>query len=105
MGIPFYTRLWTEKSSGDFTSQALGMADAQDAISKAGATATWDKSTRQNYAEWETDEGTDKIWLEDAASIEEKMKLIHNQKLAGVAEWRLGYETSDIWDLILKYVN
>lgn len=105
VGIPFYTRLWTEKSSGDFTSQALGMADAQDAISKAGATATWDKSTRQNYAEWETDEGTDKIWLEDAASIEEKMKLIHDQKLAGVAEWRLGYETSDIWDLILKYVN
>ena len=26
VGIPFYTRLWTEKSSGDFTSQALGMA-------------------------------------------------------------------------------
>lgn len=105
VGIPFYTRLWTEKSSSDFTSQALGMADAQDAVSKAGATATWDKSTRQNYAEWETDDGTDKIWLEDAASIEEKMKLIHDQKLAGVAEWRLGYETSDIWDLILKYVN
>ena len=26
-------------------------------------------------------------------------------KLAGTAAWALGQESSDIWDLILKYVN
>jgi spore germination protein YaaH len=25
--------------------------------------------------------------------------------LAGVAAWRLGFESSDTWGLILKYVN
>ena len=68
-------------------------------------TAEWDKKTRQNYAEWETENGTCKIWLEDSASIEEKLKLIKENKLAGVAEWRLGYENAKIWDLILQYVN
>ena len=46
-----------------------------------------------------------KIWLEDAASLEEKMKLIKAENLAGVAEWSLGMENSGIWDLILQYVN
>ena len=36
---------------------------------------------------------------------EEKLKLIKENKLAGVAEWRLGWENSSIWDLILQYVN
>ena len=26
-------------------------------------------------------------------------------KLAGVAAWRLGFESMDVWELILKYVN
>ena len=45
------------------------------------------------------------IWLEDEKSIEEKMKLIRKADLAGVAEWRLGYERSDVWEIISKYLN
>jgi len=28
-----------------------------------------------------------------------------DNNLAGTAAWKLGFETSDIWDLIQKYVN
>ena len=121
-GIPFYTRLWTETDkteaelkseagteaadySKKISSQALGMDEAEAAVSAAGATAEWDKKTRQDYAEWKNGSSTCKIWLEDSASIEEKLKLIKKKKLAGVAEWKLGYENSKIWDLILQYVN
>ena len=120
--IPFYTRLWTETDkteeelkkeegteaaeySKKISSQALGMDEAAAQVEAAGVTEEWDKKTRQNYAEWETENGTCKIWLEDSASIEEKLKLIKENKLAGVAEWRLGYENAKIWDLILQYVN
>ena len=34
-----------------------------------------------------------------------KLQLIKDYNLAGSAAWRLGQETSDIWDVILKYVN
>jgi spore germination protein YaaH len=43
--------------------------------------------------------------LEDKESIEEKLKVIKSNKLAGAAEWRLGWENPGIWDLILQYVN
>ena len=53
----------------------------------------------------QADGGTYKIWLEDSQSLEEKLKVIKANNLAGVAEWCLGMESSGIWDLILQYVN
>ena len=120
--IPLYTRLWFETpktqeelaaeagtEAADYpnkvTSTALGMDDARKRIEEAGAQVSWDENTRQNYAQWDADGGTYKIWLEDSQSLEEKLKLIQKNELAGVAEWRLGWENSEIWDLILQYVN
>ena len=37
--------------------------------------------------------------------LEEKLKVIKSNNLAGVAEWSLGMEDSGVWDLILQYVN
>lgn len=121
-GIPFYTRLWfetpkteeelaaeagTEAASypNKISSEALGMDEAQEALTNAGVQAQWDDNTRQNYAEWEADGGTYKIWLEDNQSLEEKLKVISDNDLAGVAEWRLGWENASVWDLILQYIN
>ena len=60
---------------------------------------------RLYYAEFEYEGSTYQIWLEEERSIEEKMGLIREYNLAGVASWRLGYERSTIWDVILRYVN
>lgn len=120
--VPFYTRLWFErpKTEGELaeqegteaaeyatavTSQALTMRDARGTVENAGVSAQWDDETKQNYAQWDADGGTYKIWLEDLSSLEEKLKLIRSEKLAGVAEWKLGQEESAVWDLILQYVN
>ena len=54
----------------------------------------------QNYAEFEKDNTTYQIWIEDAQSLAEKVKLIPKYDLAGVAQWRLGFESSDIWSTI-----
>lgn len=120
--IPFYTRLWFETpktkaelegeagtEAADYpdkvTSTAMGMEEAGDTLKTAGVKAEWDDKTKQNYAQWDADGGTYKIWLEDHRSIEEKLKLMKSHDLAGVAEWRLGWEEPSIWDLILQYVN
>lgn len=120
--VPFYTRLWKEvlKTEDELlaqegtdaaeypytvTSQAYGMSKIQAVIKTAGAEVKVDKATGQNYAEWEADGATYKVWLEDEAALEAKLKLMKKHKLAGVASWRLGFESSSVWELILKYVN
>lgn len=121
-GVPFFTRLWfetpkTEEELADeagteaasypdkVTSTAYSIDEAAQVVKNAGAEAQWDKETMQNYAEWDADGGTYKIWLEDEQSLEEKLKVIKSNNLAGVAEWSLGMEDSGVWDLILQYVN
>lgn len=103
--VPFYTRFWKTDGDGNVSSEALGMDGADERLANNGVEAAWDEETRQYYAEFEYEGSTYQIWLEEEQSIEEKMTLIREYGLAGVASWRLGYERSSIWDVILKYVN
>ena len=121
-GVPFFTRLWFETPKTEeelaeeagteaaqypnkVTSTAYGMDEAEKVLSDSGVQAAWDEMTMQNYAEWEADGGTYRIWLEDRQSLEAKLKVIAENNLAGVAEWSLGMEDPAVWDLILQYVN
>ena len=120
--VPFYTRLWKEvpktqeeldaqqgteaaQYAMNVTSVVYGMSGAQQVVQNSGAEIVVDELTGQNYAQWEADGGTYKIWLEDKAALETKLKLMKQYELAGTAAWRLGLEQADTWELILKYVN
>ena len=99
LAIPFYTRLW-KTTGGAVTSEAIGMDEAQNVLSANAVEPVWDGSVGQNYATFEQDNSTYQIWLEDAQSIAEKVKLIPKYNLAGVAQWKLGFENSSIWQTI-----
>jgi spore germination protein YaaH len=105
IAIPFYTRLWKETQDGEISSDNYTMSKAADIIKENGAEAKWDDSYGCNYAEFKKDGATFKMWQEDEKSIEEKMKVIYNAGVAGVAEWKLGLEKDGIWDIILRYLN
>lgn len=105
LAVPFYTRLWKTTDGGALTSEAIGMDQAQKVIADNGAETYWDKTTSQNYGTYEGDGATYQIWLEDSKSIAEKVKLISKYKLAGVAEWKLGFENSGIWKTIAKNLS
>lgn len=104
-GIPFYTRLWTESNNGTLSSEVMTMDAASQYIQENGIEVYWEKETAQNYGGLLTDNGTQKIWLEDEQSIEEKMKLISQYELAGVASWKLGFERADVWNVISQYLQ
>ena len=104
-GVPFYTRLWTENNNGAVTSEVFGMDQAEQYVQEKGMEVYWNKDVSQNYGELATSEGTQKIWLEDEKSLEAKMKLIQQYELAGVAEWKLGFERADVWPVISKYLQ
>ena len=83
----------------------VGMDNADKYVSTNNAESNWSEEHGQYYAEYETDGDLYQIWLEEERSIEEKAKLIKEYNLAGIAAWKLGFERSDIWDVILRYVN
>ena len=104
-GIPFYTRLWTEANNGMVTSEVCSMDQADAYVKEYNMEVYWNTDVSQNYAEGITDSGTLKMWLEDEKSLEEKMKLIQEYDLAGVAEWKLGFERADVWKIISSYIQ
>jgi len=123
-GLPFYTRIWTETPAeyaeegaqifeeGDslydryaVSSRAVPMGDAADYAAKAGAVPVWDQELGQYYAEIPLDYGTERIWLEELESLEEKLKAGQSYDIAGYAFWRIGMETSDVWPLIRQYIG
>ena len=105
-GIPFYTRVWTEKfGQSAITSEVLGMDGAKNYAKENQMTETWDASLGQNVATVETSDARYTIWMEDEQSMEEKLKVIQSADLAGVAEWKLGFERVDVWSLISEYIE
>ncbi len=103
--LPFYTRIW-HTSGGKVSSEAVGMQTAKEYVANHGIEMTWDADCGQNYGEFTSSDGTlNQIWMEDAESIGAKLTAMKSNGIAGVAAWRLGYETPDIWDEIASFVN
>ncbi len=102
--LPFYTRIWETGADG-VSSQAVGMEMAQTYVADHGIATRWDEVTCQNYGEFQDGDRLCQVWLEDAESIKVKLNIMEKYEIAGVAAWRLGFETADIWDVIEEYMN
>jgi len=103
--VPFYTRIW-HTSGGQVSSEAVSMKIASDYISNHGIDMQWNAEAGQNYGEYTGSDGVfNQIWMEDAESIGQKIDSMRASGIAGIAEWSLGMETSDVWEVIANYVN
>ena len=103
-GIPLYTRVW-DTDGADVTSRAFDMPSANEWIGNHGVALSWDEGTCQNYGEYTSDGVLHQIWMEDAESIRVKLNVMKTYDIAGAAFWRMGYETSDIWEVVGEYMN
>ena len=72
-------------------------------LEENGITPEWNAELGQYYGEYLTEQGRVRIWLEDEKSLEEKLKVISQNELAGVAGWKLGLETGGVWSVIGQY--
>lgn len=103
--VPFYTRIW-HTSGGQVSSEAVSMKIAKDYISNHSIDMQWNSEAGQNYGEYTGSDGVlNQIWMEDAESIGQKIDSMRASGIAGIAEWSLGMETSDVWEVIANYVN
>ena len=102
--VPFYTRVW--KTNGEkVTSEAVNMETALNFIANNGVNMSWNAVAGQNYGEIQKGNTLYQLWMEDKDSIEAKLAVMKKYNIGGVAAWKLGYETPDIWDMIATFMN
>ena len=105
LAIPLYTRLWTENSSGKVVKQsAIPMKDIEKVIT-SNVSKEWDENLKQYYVEYKDGQYTKKIWIEDEKSLKEKISLIKNNNLGGVASWEKGMETDNFWTFLKESLD
>lgn len=105
LAIPLYTRLWTEDSSGKVVKQTTVSLKNMYNVIPDGVEKQWDDNLKQYYVEYQDGQYTKKIWIEDEKSLTEKINLIRNNNLAGVASWKKGMETDNFWTFLKESLD
>ena len=105
LAIPLYTRLWTEDSSGNVVKQTTVSLKNINKVIPSDVQKTWDDNLKQYYVEYQDGSYTKKMWIEDEKSLKEKISLIKNNNLAGVASWEKGMETDNFWTFLKESLD
>ena len=105
LAIPLYTRLWTEDGSGKVVKQTTVSLKNMYNVIPDGVEKQWDDNLKQYYVEYQDGQYTKKIWIEDEKSLKEKISLIKNNNLAGVASWEKGMETDNFWTFLKESLD
>ena len=105
LAIPLYSRLWTEDSSGKVVKQTTVSLKNMYNVIPDGVEKQWDDNLKQYYVEYQDGQYTKKIWIEDEKSLKEKISLIKNNNLAGVASWEKGMETDNFWTFLKESLD
>ena len=104
LGMPFYYRLWITNETG-MTSSVVHMDETDSLLEKYDATTNWLDDVGQRYAEFDYDGSHYQTWIEDSRSLELKLHVMEENKLAGAAFWKLGLEPDSTWDMISEYLQ
>lgn len=105
LGVPFYTRVWTETQSGELVKTSTVPLKFVDELIDGKADKQWNEETKQYYAEYKDGIYTKKIWIEDVDSLREKVELVNQYNLAGIASWAKDSETEEVWEMFDEMLN
>lgn len=97
LGVAFYGYSWPRRGYGI----PISMRRATRGAAAAGVQILWDEGNDAPY--YRTRYRT--VYFENAQSIELKVALAAQERLAGVAMWRLGLEDPDVWEMLETYVG
>ena len=110
LGVPFYSKYTSNKITIDNgeeketnikrTSPKMEVAKSYLTNSKYKDSIIWSEEMGQYYIEYRTQNSVERLWIEDENALEKKVELVNKYDLAGVASWRLDYETDEAWEII-----
>jgi spore germination protein YaaH len=103
LGIPFYVREWKLDGTGKLVgNRAIYMKEIPQLIADTGANGVLDPESGQMKYTYKKDSFTYQFWAETEATVKARINMAKAYDLAGVAAWRLGYESSDLWPMMLQ---
>ncbi len=81
-----------------------GVIYARDAVSLAAsrnAPVIWDdKAQEAHFTYWDNAGTAHTVWFENSYSVEQKLDVVRQYGLGGIALWRLGQEDSRFWSVL-----
>lgn len=99
LGIPLYGYIWPQGSTHATTLPYSALTPLLN------ARAEWNGRYDETYAKF-TQSGQSYIaWWESLQGVNEKIQLAKRYHLAGVALWRLGYQTDAVMQLLLHQIG
>lgn len=102
LGIAGYGYDWP-KSGGMAT--MIKARDAAQLAQSKGATILWDSVAQAPYFQY-TENGQPRVvYFENAESTRQKLNLVTQNQLGGVALWRLGFEDPAIWNVVAELLG
>lgn len=101
LGVPLYGYDW-ELESGDKAS-GLTYKQIKDIMVRFDIEKEWGEDTPAPFFGYTDKSGNaHEVWFENAASVEEKLRLAREAGFGGVTFWRLGGEDEEVWERVAK---
>ncbi|MDA8346734.1 MAG: glycosyl hydrolase family 18 protein [Thermaerobacter sp.] len=92
LGIAAYGYDWTKGGA----TTTVSTLQAQALLKKYGIQPTWDAASQEYHFRY-VDNGSHDVWYEDQRSFTGKLAVARKAHIGGIAIWRLGYESPDVW--------
>ena len=96
---------WETKNNTVISTKAISMDSAIKLIKEHNPQMVYVAKDGQHKAIW-TNNGVEcSFWFETAETIGKRVDIANKYNLAGVASWRRGFETADVWTEISNKLN
>lgn len=105
LGMPLYMRYWEVINGKVTATSAISMHTAYKKIQENDVTYTYLEDDGQYKISWKDGNKTCMFWLENSDTVKKRVEIANKYNLAGVATWRRGFETSNIWKVIKDMLN
>ncbi|CAM4406258.1 spore germination protein YaaH [Paenibacillus endophyticus] len=103
LGIPFYVREWKLDSQNKLVgNRAVVMKELPKLIADTNAQGIFDSESGQMKYKYAKDGFTYLFWAETETTVKARIDMAKRYDLAGVAAWRLGYESTELWTMMLR---
>lgn len=103
LGIPLYSRTWKNPDADQSVPYVVNMNDIESVL-PSNAQITWDENLKQDVANYTKNGSSYRMWIDDEKSITEKLNLVLEKELAGVAFWEKDRELEEIWDIVREKI-
>lgn len=105
LGLPLYTRVWIgEKGKG--TAHVLTIKNVEEFIKRHRIKKSWNDLDKQYVSQFRDKGNLYTVWFEEVDSLDQKISLLKKYELAGMAFWRSGFESENLFSVLENhYLN